>query len=104
MNILRLLISQILVACVLASALSAAEPGPVPQAVREQFQLAPFYQKQPADIEMLLVKRRELELLAHRLRHRAGFGGGQRGCEHAGHEDLADEEAQDVHDFILPCP
>lgn len=43
--LLRLLISRAFLACVFASALSAAEPGPVPQAVREQFKLAPFYQK-----------------------------------------------------------
>ncbi len=45
MNILRLILTSTLVACVLASALSAADPGPVPSAVREQFKLAPFYQK-----------------------------------------------------------
>ena len=45
MNILRLLISQPLLACVLTSASLAAEPGPVPAVVREQFKLAPFYQK-----------------------------------------------------------
>ncbi len=33
------------VACLLASASLAAEPGPMPSAVREQFRLAPFYQK-----------------------------------------------------------
>ncbi len=43
--ILRLFISRTLVACMLASAALAADPGPVPQAVRARFRLAPFYQK-----------------------------------------------------------